>query len=104
MIFSIPIWIIMQLVNVLILLPLSFLGNALASDWLIQLSLAIPFLFRPLLYFQGVLDAPMALKTIGWCMGVFWTWLMWIGMKFLYSLIRGHNFALNPNSKGENDT
>lgn len=96
MVWSIPIWILCQLVNAIVLLPLSFIGGAITSDWTITLSQSIQFFLRPLLYFQGVFDVRAAIRMIGWTEGVFFGFVVFLAIKFLFSLFRGHNAELHP--------
>jgi len=97
MILSVPLWVLSMIFNGLIVLPLDVVGSALiSSDWVNDITFAIIYVLRPLLYFQGIINTDYAYKTIGWCSAIFAVWLVWLAAKMFAGYIRGHEIRLNP--------
>lgn len=89
----------------LFLLPLSLVGGGIAQlggTWITAMQTGIQFMFRPLLYFQGIFNVSAALNAVSWCMDVFVAWLYFLGAKFIFSMFRGHTPELNAKTGTKN--
>lgn len=92
MIFGIPLYIVFAIFDMVVLIPLSWIGglvNWLGGGWLQVFQNGLAFTLKPLFMLQFMMDVPMALNAIGWCFGVFVTWVVWNVIVTIASWFRG---------------
>lgn len=102
MLYSVILWFLISLVDWVIIMPLTAVGSFLDTAWVSVFASGLAYVLAPLMYLQAFIDVPMAYRSIGWCVAVFFMWIVWQMVKFVANWLRGTNVGFDK--VGEIDT